>query len=58
VAEPEDPLSVSRAVETLAADPGLAQRLGAQGRDYVMRHFDRKDVAARLATVLDESARR
>jgi glycosyltransferase involved in cell wall biosynthesis len=58
VAEPEDPQSLSNAVATLSADPGLARRLGAQGREYVVEHFDRKDIADRLAKLLSEVARR
>jgi glycosyltransferase involved in cell wall biosynthesis len=57
VAEPDDPQSLSRAVATLAADPELARRLGAQGREYVVEHFDRKDIADRLAKLLREVAR-
>lgn len=57
VTEPEDPESLSKAVATLAADPGLARRLGAQGREYVVKHFDRKDIADRLAILLREAAR-
>jgi glycosyltransferase involved in cell wall biosynthesis len=57
VAEPEDPQSVHRAVETLATDPNLARSLGKHGREYVMRHFDRKEIGARLAELLQETAR-
>ena len=57
VAEPEDPQSLSQAVAALAADPSLARRLGAQGREYVVKHFDRKDIADRLAKLLQEVAR-
>lgn len=54
VVEPEDARAVQRAVETLAADPALAHRLGEQGRRYVVEHFDRDDIAARLAKLLEE----
>lgn len=54
VVEPEDARAVQRAVETLAADPALAHRLGEQGRRYVVQHFDRDDIAARLAKLLEE----
>jgi glycosyltransferase involved in cell wall biosynthesis len=58
VVEPEDARAVHEAVETLAADPALAQRLGEHGRSYVIEHFDRDDIAARLATLLEETAAR
>jgi glycosyltransferase involved in cell wall biosynthesis len=54
VVEPEDARAVQQAVETLAADPALAHRLGEQGRRYVVEHFDRDDIAARLAKLLEE----
>lgn len=57
VAEPEDARSVQRAVETLAADPSLARRMGEQGRKYAVQHFDRKTIAAGLASLLQETAR-
>jgi glycosyltransferase involved in cell wall biosynthesis len=54
VVEPEDPKAVQQAVEKLAADPVLARQLGNQGRRYVVEHFDRDDIAARLVKLLDE----
>jgi glycosyltransferase involved in cell wall biosynthesis len=57
VVEPEDPQAVHDAVETLAADPTLARSLGEHGREYVMRHFDRKEIAERLERLLQETAR-
>ena len=58
VVEPEDARAVQEAVETLAADADLAKRLGEQGRRYVVEHFNRDDIARRLATLLEETARR
>lgn len=46
---PEDPQALSRALVALAADPGLAERLGRAGRDWVLRH--RTWSAAARATV-------
>jgi glycosyltransferase involved in cell wall biosynthesis len=57
VVEPEDAAAVNKAVEKLAADPALAHRLGEQGRRYVVEHFDRDDIAKRLAKLLEETAR-
>jgi glycosyltransferase involved in cell wall biosynthesis len=58
VVEPEDAHAVHQAVETLAADPTLAHRLGEQGRRYVVEHFDRDNIAAHLVKLLEETARR
>ena len=58
VVEPEDARAVQEAVEKLAADPELAQRLGEQGRRYVVEHFNRDDIAKRLVKLLEENARR
>ena len=58
VVEPEDARAVQEAVEKLAADPPLAQKLGEQGRRYVVRHFNRDDIAKRLVTLLEETAGR
>jgi len=57
VVEPEDARAVQEAVEKLAADPALAQRLGEQGRRYVVEHFNRDDIAKRLIELLEEAAR-
>jgi len=56
VAQPEDPQSVRDAVETLAGDPALAQQMGESGRAYAMQHFDRREIAERLAGLLQQTA--
>jgi len=58
VVEPEDAGALQQAVEKLAADPELARRLGEQGRRYVVEHFDRDDIAARLVKLLEETVGR
>jgi glycosyltransferase involved in cell wall biosynthesis len=54
VVEPEDPVALAEAVERLAADPVLAERLGAAGRAYAIENFDRSKVAARFLDLLRE----
>jgi glycosyltransferase involved in cell wall biosynthesis len=56
VVEPEDPRSMQAAVATLVADPGLARTMGERGREYVVRNYDRKQIAALLHDVLTEAA--
>jgi colanic acid biosynthesis glycosyl transferase WcaI len=58
VVEPEDPSAMQQAVETLAADPRLAQKMGDRGREYVVRNYDRRQIAARLHDVLAEVGRK
>ncbi len=43
---PEDPEAFAEAVRRLRADPALAGSLGANGRAYVVEHFDRRRKAA------------
>jgi glycosyltransferase involved in cell wall biosynthesis len=57
VVEPEDPRAMQKAVESLAADAKLAKQMGQHGREFVIQHFDRKDIAERLANLLQETAR-
>jgi glycosyltransferase involved in cell wall biosynthesis len=57
VVAPEDSNALHAAVERLAADPGLAGTLGRNGRDYVIEHFDRKDIAARFVELLRQTTR-
>ena len=58
VVAPEDPVALHQAVEKLAADPAMAQGLGEKGRRYVMEHFDRRVIAERFMTLLQDAAER
>lgn len=53
---PDDEHGLVAAVTRLAADPDLTRQLGANGRAYVVKHFDRRTLAAdylrRLETVV------
>lgn len=44
-AEPENPQALAAAVLQLYDDPAMRQRLGQNGRQYVMKHFDRREIA-------------
>ena len=55
LAEPEDAESVVKAVALLAADPKQARRMGDLGREYVVEHYNRKDIAVRLEKLLREA---
>lgn len=46
--EPESPAALVAAIEQLASDPALCERLGASGTEYVTQHFDRTVLARRV----------
>lgn len=54
--EPENPADLVRAVQTLMADPQGAADMGRRGRDYVVRRFDRRALAADYLGLLREVA--
>jgi glycosyltransferase involved in cell wall biosynthesis len=50
--EPEDEHALVAAIEKLAADKELAQRLGTSGHDYVHKHFDRDKLSKQYFQVI------
>ncbi len=56
-AQPGDPQALASAVQSLAADPAAARRMGAAGRAYVEAHFNRADLALQMAQVMEEMRR-
>lgn len=54
---PEDPTAAAQALTRLLTDPDLAERLGEQGRDRVLREANWDAVAERLFGVLEEGQR-
>jgi putative colanic acid biosynthesis glycosyltransferase WcaI len=52
VCEPQSAPDLARAILQLAADPALCQRLGENGRDYVLRHASYRQRAAEYLEVL------
>jgi glycosyltransferase involved in cell wall biosynthesis len=57
VTQPGDAAALEAAVETLAADPERARKMGRMGREYVVEHFNREKIAVRLRALLLECAR-
>jgi glycosyltransferase involved in cell wall biosynthesis len=53
---PGDSDALAQAVLQLAADRGLCQRLGQQGRNYVVANFDRSILASRLLELMTKLA--
>jgi glycosyltransferase involved in cell wall biosynthesis len=53
--EPENEHELVSAIETLAADPALAQRCGISGHDYVHANFDRDKLSEKYFNVIREA---
>ena len=53
---PESAEELAGAVRRLADEPGLGERLGAQGALHVRAHYDRERLAGRLLAILEEAA--
>jgi colanic acid biosynthesis glycosyl transferase WcaI len=51
---PEDPAALAEAVMRLAANPGLRESLGRNGRQHVFRYFSRQDTAKLYLDVLQD----
>jgi glycosyltransferase involved in cell wall biosynthesis len=56
--QPGSPRALADVVLELAADPKRAAAMGARGRTYVSRHFNRAQHAAEFLTLLRETAAR
>lgn len=52
--DPEDHRRLAEAVLRLSRDPGLCARLGKNGRDYVVEHFDREKLAGGYLSVIEK----
>lgn len=50
---PEDVDGMERAIGQLVSDRAAAQSMGARGREFVMRHFDRESLASDYLRVLE-----
>jgi len=50
---PEDARGLVKAIEELAADPTLCEKLGANGRTYILRNFSRKRTAMDYLEILN-----
>jgi len=51
---PEDSAELADAILRLAADPGLRESLGRNGRQYVLQHFSRQQAAEVYLDVLQD----
>ena len=51
LARPQDPVDLAAKIDALLADPGLRRKMGAAGRERVLRLFSWEAVAARLVEV-------
>jgi glycosyltransferase involved in cell wall biosynthesis len=53
-ADPGSPEALARAVSELASDPQKAREMGLSGRRFIERHFDRRQLAEKLALIVEE----
>ena len=53
---PEDGAALAAAIRDLAADPEGARRMGSNGRDYALEHYDRAALAERFVGVVESVA--
>jgi glycosyltransferase involved in cell wall biosynthesis len=58
VHRPGNPSSLAHAIETLAADASLRQRLGSAARQTAVRRFDRRRLATELVPIYERVAAR
>jgi glycosyltransferase involved in cell wall biosynthesis len=56
VLPPEDAPALAEAIRQMAAAPTTARELGAAGRSFVEREYDRTDLASRMLLVLEDAA--
>ncbi len=54
--QPGDAAALADAIRQVAANPAQAKRMGAAGREYLTKHFDRAKLASEMETVLAETA--
>lgn len=52
--EPENSTELCRVIQQLAADSDLCQKLGTQGREYIVRNLSRRQTAQDYARVLEQ----
>src|SRR5713226_1752041 len=52
--EPENSVDLAKAISRLAANSGLCDLLGRNGRQYILKHFSRQEKAAAYVRVLEE----
>ncbi len=51
---PGDAAALAQAVRCLSADPQAARRMGASGREYIEKNFNREQLAEKLTLLLEE----
>ncbi len=54
---PGDATAMAQATEWLAEHPTEARQMGYAGRDYIEKHFNRRDLAEKLALLFEEMER-
>lgn len=50
--EPENATELAQAIHQLAANPAYGAALGQKGREYILRHFSRRQTAEKYIEIL------
>ena len=53
-ARPGNPKSMAETIMRLFKDPRLAEKMGKNGQQYLLGHFDRKKIAGEFADMIEE----
>jgi glycosyltransferase involved in cell wall biosynthesis len=56
VVPPEDSTAIAAAIRRLCGNPAIVPEMGARGRDYVIRHYSRRALAARYVKTLQSTS--
>ena len=52
--EPGNPTEISKAINFLYNNQAEAEKMGINGRSYLEKHFDRKEIAEKLCKLIKE----
>jgi glycosyltransferase involved in cell wall biosynthesis len=56
VVPPEDSAAIAAAIRSLSDNPSVIPEMGERGREYVIRHYSRRALAARYVKTLQSTA--
>ena len=52
--EPENAQELTESILKLADNPDLSKQMGSNGRQYIQQHFDRRKLAERYLSLLEQ----
>jgi len=54
--KPEDPSELARSINELLSNPGRREKMGANGRQFILAKYDRVKLARNIADLCQEMA--